>query len=560
MKAMILAESQSGSLGPLTLDIPTAALPVAGKPLVARLLDYLEQQGVTEAVVSCSRWPHLVERAVEQRRGQMPVVVSLRGAATPDYHLLRELVSETDERFVVVSGDMVTDLDLRSALDRHVAWGAIATVVVTEVDPPCHFGEVTTDRTGAVVMFGSESLVLREGKRTACTGLYIIEPSALRYLPPDNNPDLTRELLTNLVELEMPVYGSWQSGYWQPIRSYDDYRAANVAVLSGAVCGMTPVGSEIAPGIWSSSTVVIDPGATIVPPIMIGPGCRVERDATVGPEAILGDDVRVERGALVRRSIALSGTKVGLATRLEDAVVRGNVYIRGSSPEPTYVNDRDVLETVEAPHVELAIRSTVDRLLALGALLCLFPLMLLVALLIRLDSPGPIFYSQLRVGQGKRVPPGQYPGRVFKLLKFRTMYEDADRRLQEVLAQNEYGDSPFVKIKDDPRITRLGGFLRASSLDELPQLINVVKGDMGLVGNRPLPLYEADQLDDDWQRIRFDAPAGITGLWQISGRSDLSAEERIVLDSYYALTRSLWSDVRILMLTIPALLARRGAR
>jgi lipopolysaccharide/colanic/teichoic acid biosynthesis glycosyltransferase len=83
---------------------------------------------------------------------------------------------------------------------------------------------------------------------------------------------------------------------------------------------------------------------------------------------------------------------------------------------------------------------------------------------------------------------------------------------------------------------------------------------MGLVGNRPLPLYEAEQLGDDWQRIRFDAPAGITGLWQISGRSDLSAEERIVLDSYYALTRSTWSDVKIVLLTIPALLARRGAR
>ena len=240
--------------------------------------------------------------------------------------------------------------------------------------------------------------------------------------------------------------------------------------------------------------------------------------------------------------------------------MRGNVLARAASSEATYVEDREVLETMEPSHFNLALRSMVDRLIAVTALIVLSPVLFLVALLIKLDSPGPVLYSQLRVGQGKRMPAGQYQGRVFELLKFRTMYQDADRRLKDVLEQNEYGDSPFVKIKNDPRITGVGRLLRATSLDELPQFLNVVRGDMGLVGNRPLPLYEAEQLGDDWQRIRFDAPAGITGLWQISGRSDLSAEERIVLDSYYALTRSTWSDVKIVLLTIPALLARRGAR
>jgi lipopolysaccharide/colanic/teichoic acid biosynthesis glycosyltransferase len=171
-----------------------------------------------------------------------------------------------------------------------------------------------------------------------------------------------------------------------------------------------------------------------------------------------------------------------------------------------------------------------------------------------------VFFSQLRVGQGRRSPAGQYQGRVFELLKFRTMRQNADRRLGDHLDQNEYGTAPFVKIKEDSRITRVGRFLRASSLDELPQFLNVLKGEMALVGNRPLPLYEAEQLADDWQRLRFNAPAGITGLWQVSGRSDLSAEERIVLDNYYALTHSHLSDLKILLVTIPALLARRGAR
>jgi lipopolysaccharide/colanic/teichoic acid biosynthesis glycosyltransferase len=262
----------------------------------------------------------------------------------------------------------------------------------------------------------------------------------------------------------------------------------------------------------------------------------------------------------VRRTVMLPGSRVGLATRLEDAVVRGNVVARSTNTELTYVDDRQVLEPLEPVGGRSPARALLDQALALVALVGLLPLLVLIAIAIKLDSPGPVFYSQLRVGQGRRSAAGQYQGRVFELLKFRTMTDGADRKLADLMLQNDYGSAPFVKIKNDARITRLGQFLRVTSLDELPQLVNVVRGEMALVGNRPLPLYEADQLGDDWQRLRFNAPAGITGLWQISGRSNLSAEERIVLDNYYALTHSPWSDIKILLVTIPVLLARRGAR
>ncbi len=191
-----------------------------------------------------------------------------------------------------------------------------------------------------------------------------------------------------------------------------------------------------------------------------------------------------------------------------------------------------------------------DIVLAAMALVFFSPLLLLIAIAIRIESKGPIFYSSLRAGKGFKI---------FDFYKFRTMVADADTKMDELSKMNLYADGSkqvnFFKIKDDPRITKFGKFLRNSSLDELPQLFNVLKGDMSIVGNRPLPLYEATTLTTDEWAERFMAPAGITGLWQISkrGKSEMSNEERILLDITYARNRTLKGDLKILLQTPGAL-------
>ncbi|RMF26966.1 MAG: sugar transferase, partial [Bacteroidetes bacterium] len=176
-------------------------------------------------------------------------------------------------------------------------------------------------------------------------------------------------------------------------------------------------------------------------------------------------------------------------------------------------------------------------------------LMLLIALAIKLESRGPVIYRSKRVGTGYEV---------FDFFKFRTMYVDADKRLEELKHLNQYGKNgqPFLKLQRDPRVTRIGRVLRKTSLDELPQLFNVLRGDMSLVGNRPLPLYEAEQLTRDHWAQRFLAPAGLTGLWQVSkrGKKNMSAEERILLDVSYAQNFSFLQDLKIILKTIPAMI------
>ena len=183
------------------------------------------------------------------------------------------------------------------------------------------------------------------------------------------------------------------------------------------------------------------------------------------------------------------------------------------------------------------------------ALVLLSPVLAAVAVVIRLDSSGPALYRQKRRGRG---------GSTFEIVKFRSMYTGAEAKRAEVLHLNEV-DGPLFKIKgEDPRVTRVGAFLRRTSIDELPQLWNVVRGDMSLVGPRPFVVYEADQIIG-WASRRLDMTPGITGLWQVLGRNDIPFDEMTKLDYVYVTNWSLWWDLKILCQTIPVVLGKRGA-
>ncbi|MEO5998962.1 MAG: sugar transferase [Chitinophagaceae bacterium] len=199
------------------------------------------------------------------------------------------------------------------------------------------------------------------------------------------------------------------------------------------------------------------------------------------------------------------------------------------------------------------IKRAFDVVIASIAILVVSPLLLLIALAIRIESGNPILYISKRAGRGYRI---------FDFYKFRTMVVDADKKIEEMLHLNQYnapGKKPvFFKVPNDPRTTKVGAFLRNTSLDELPQFFNVLKGDMSLVGNRPLPLYEAASLTTDELAARFMAPVGITGLWQIKkrGHTKMSVEERINLDIAYVDKNNFMYDLWIMANTPSALIQK----
>ncbi len=250
------------------------------------------------------------------------------------------------------------------------------------------------------------------------------------------------------------------------------------------------------------------------------------------------------------------------------------------------------------------IKRLFDIIISGGGLILLAPIFIVVGFLVRLESKGPIFYYSFRVGRGYQI---------FKFYKFRSMFMDADKKLKDLKHLNQYTkskrkqndigeelfneflcedckalggkcqfpiyadtvqicekeymeqkmhnrDSTFIKIKDDPRMTKVGKLIRRSSIDELPQLWNVLIGDMSIVGNRPLPLYEAEKLTTDKYALRFMAPAGITGLWQVEkrGTSKMHENERLLLDNIYAKNNSFLNDIILILRTIPALFQKEN--
>lgn len=197
-----------------------------------------------------------------------------------------------------------------------------------------------------------------------------------------------------------------------------------------------------------------------------------------------------------------------------------------------------------------SLKRLLDILISLTALLALGPMLLLTALLIKLEDPaGPVFYMQDRVGQW---------GKVFRFPKFRSMVSNADQLKDSILTDNQHGDSVTFKMKKDPRVTRTGRIIRRLSIDELPQVWCVLRGDMSLVGPRPaLPREVALYTYAD--RRRLDAKPGLTCIWQVSGRGDIPFPEQVKLDEKYINSKSVWLDIKLLFLTIPAVLTGKGA-
>jgi exopolysaccharide biosynthesis polyprenyl glycosylphosphotransferase len=199
------------------------------------------------------------------------------------------------------------------------------------------------------------------------------------------------------------------------------------------------------------------------------------------------------------------------------------------------------------PRSSRALKRTMDVVLSAVLLVLLAPLLAVVALAVKLDSSGPMLFAQERVGRG---------GRRFRLLKFRTMTSDAEQRRDELLGQSN--DPSWLKLEYDPRVTRLGRFLRRLSIDELPQLWNVLRGEMSMVG--PRPLIEAEDVHvKDWARRRLDLTPGLTGYWQVLGRTRIPFDEMVKLDYLYVMNWSLWNDIRLMLRTLPVVLSGRGA-
>ena len=309
------------------------------------------------------------------------------------------------------------------------------------------------------------------------------------------------------------------------------------AVTRSPAAGLIPVAIHLTDGYAAARGI-----ETPVPVYAARDLLALVREVGADTIAVCGS-ASAEPGELRRLAWQLEGTGIDLVVAPQLTDIAGpRVHIRPIEGLP--------LLHVEEPTLSgpgWLVKNLLDRVAAGAGLLLLSPIMLMIAISIRISDPGPVFFRQPRVG---------HEGRTFRVWKFRTMYVDAEERKATLEELNE-SDGMMFKMKEDPRIFSFGARLRATSMDELPQLINVLKGEMSLVGPRPLPAEDGDYLGD--VRRRLLVRPGMTGLWQVSGRSDLSWDEAVRLDLYYVDNWSLTYDLSILWRTIWVVFQRKGA-
>lgn len=540
MQVILLATDEQHPLPPLTDELPAPMLPIVDRPVLATTVEILARAGLKQVLVSLhERGGQIASYFGDGRRWGLEIRYLTQRQALGSAGALRFASGLLSESFLVLPGDAVIDLDIDAALSFHRLHGGIATAILSP-----------TPRVGApMVRVGAEGRILGPGEdapeayELAATRGFIFEPGALTYIPRAGLPDLIEDLLPALFAAGERVHGYTMRGYWNPLSSigafqeaqevylYSAYRQHSTEQVAGGPAEELRFPSldarQVAPGIWVGRDHSIHPSVKIAAPIFIGAHTWIGREAELGPGTVVGANVVIDEEATISRSTVLDLTYVGKLVHVDERVVTPSTISDTAAGETVRVVDPFLVSYVGAVSAGPGpLSRTLQTLAALGLIAVLSPLMLILALL-SLLATGGVLTRLPRVGEHSRDSAAL---RSFRLLRFRT------RR----------GSEPG----------RIGRLMERLELNRLLELVNVVRGEMALVGVKPLQEGEAARLKEDWHQRRHERPAGFTGLWYLQTDRDSDFDAVIVADVYYTATRTWRSDVLCLLRTPLAWLRR----
>jgi lipopolysaccharide/colanic/teichoic acid biosynthesis glycosyltransferase/ADP-glucose pyrophosphorylase len=573
-KAVILAGGQKTALAPLTNYCPTWMFPVLNRPVIEYTIDFLKKNGFKEIIISYSD-------------GEMSDAFKQAGASgvTITYHkedrprgtagTLKDIEKcFENESFLVINSNLfVGYIDLAKFITFHFETGSMITVGVFRNNSTNGANEnvtITSHKTIKGFHMIHSSIERRSPWKPS--GIYLFNPSVLRFIDQEKYMDIKEQLIPVLGKESLKVSAFEIKDFHHCINSMNDYVTINRDLLINGNNTDFVEKEEIANGVWVGKDVVISPNAYLLGPLVIGDGCQIKDNAQIIGPTVIGNRCQISEESFIRESILWDGASIANSSRVEYSVVGGNSCVpanlniknmivlnglkigdanlipSGYSIKSIATLSDSVSITANPQKIYRVTKRIMDVALSAAGIILSLPFLLLAAIAIKIDSPGPVFYIQKRCGKG---------GKLFNMIKFRTMISDAEK-LKKELIHKKQNDGPMFKISNDPRITRLGRILRNTSLDEIPQLINVLKGEMSLVGPRPLIMNEM-KLNPSWRDTRLMVKPGITGLWQTNGRSMTGFHDWIRHDVYYVKKQSLWLDMKIILKTIKVVLKKVGA-
>ena len=547
MRVILLATDEVGKLPSLTTNIPTPMIPIVNRPVMAIAVELLARAGLRDIVVSLyQRSADIVSYFGSGTRWGVHFEYVAQREALGSAGALRWAAHSLTETFLVLPADAVIDMDIDAALAHHHAHGGPATLMLHTPIEGRTPHPVTLDPHDRVLATDDRS----EGQTIWSTGAYIFEPEILDHIPPHAPFDCDADLVPTLLAAGIPVYGHTIQGYWNTLETSSTYQEAQRVFLYSAyeasqgtqispdhtqmrVRYPTIEGRQIAPGIWVGANHIIHRSARLSAPICIGDSCRIGRGVELGPEVVLESQVVIDDEATVQQSTILSRTYLGQFVHCDGRIVDKTRLTDIASATTVEVVDPFLLTALQEPEASVWLWWAINRAIAFLLLLLVLPLILIIGSIIWLSTNGQIMTRSPYLGVRPRATRHRRSSspEIFQLWTFQT-------------------------LRFDGSLSRFGWWLKRVELDWLPTLWNVVRGDLDLVGVKPLTSKEATYLSEEWHFKRYDCPAGLTGLWYTQADEQIELDTTLVADAYYVATYTMRSALRLLVQT-PVVWRRR---
>ncbi|MGB0386346.1 MAG: sugar phosphate nucleotidyltransferase [Ardenticatenaceae bacterium] len=544
MQAIILATGENEKLSSLTVSMPSPMVPIANRPVMALAVELLARHGIKNILVNLyDRGGNIEAYFHEGNRWGVELEYLLQREPWGSAGALKWAATQLYEPCLVLPADSIVDLDIAAAIAYHYTHDAPVTCILHDPQEGEHpHAPLWLSADGRV---STGNLEPTEGTLLSATGAYIFDPSILKFIPSRTHYDTYSDLIPALLEAGVSVQGYQMSGYWNRLDSLQAYQEAQSVFLRSASEMMTDneedfvsirypsiEASPFSQGIWVGRDNIIHPNVRLTPPVYIGNGCRIGREVELGPGVVIGSNVIIDDEATVRNTTILEHTYVGQLVNLENRIVNKTLLIDIETSESTEVID-DFLLAEARPAIGGNLRRFVELGSAFFLLILTWHATFLIAVATFITTGGAVFRRIPYVAKrpGRIRSSGVIDPEIFHLLRFETTGADGNP-------------------------TWLGRWLEKWQLHRLPELWNVLRGELGLVGVKPLSVEDASQIKEPWQRKRYQYPAGITGLWYIQTDPNSELNEVLITDAYYAVTRSWREDWKLVKKTPAAWLKR----
>lgn len=548
MKGLILGAGIGSRLLPLTNEIPAPLLPIINKPLIFYIIEYLKKFGIKDFKITLYHLPEAIDAYLGDGEDfDIKISYSLERDLLETGHSLKRIPSFFDDTILIHYGNCLSSIDINDFYNFHKQKNSIFSYAVLQNSLMYNTTEIKLDQNSQIVDFS-----FREKSSQypyVPTGIFLAEKEILDYIPKQEKFSLENDLPDIICKNNLPAFAYVHPGdhYW--LRYPKDLIEINLHILNLLAI------SEQKLIFGNKSGIHNEVLEKISVPVVVGENTVIHKNVNIKGSVVIGEDVVVDEGAILSNSIILNNTYIGKNLEIENSIVYKNLCINTKSGYGIYVTEDFILAPIVKVKLSQKLSELILRLfdivLSLVGIILLSPILLVIALAIKLDSKGPVIFKSRRIQKPHRVQQStnwyKYePEKIVYYYKFRTMKLDGSVENEKLKEKNIYQEGPYFKAKDDPRITKVGKFLRKMSLDELPLLFNVLKGDLSLVGVWGLPPEEAQNLYElgvrgeklqltDTAHLRFVGKLGLGGYWQSRGRSELSAEERVIHDSIQAL-------------------------